>query len=285
MFLPWAAPFPIFNKGKRPKKALLAHPNNMGGGPAQAQQSVQSQWSGYTPSPTPSPRSGDSGSAGSYTASNDHYGRSVGRASYNIQAITFLILSLSLLVREVQLPFPTPPRAPHQYGYGGTGCAAEQQENQQMAMSRASHQRTGFTPYQAGPQQQSGQSWGISASPSCRPHSQSDSGVGRGRTTMVGRAKAGVSFGVSPSPSRTKPRGCIRVLTATAKGMEHWSKYKQHTQMIFEVFGELRCSALPEGGVSSLWLCCCPGMLCTTVTLGNQGAKEFTIKTSDGLVK
>lgn len=28
-----------------------------------------------------------------------------------------------------------------------------------------------------------------------------------------------------------------RVLTATAKGMEHWSKYKMQIPMLFEIFG------------------------------------------------
>ena len=28
-----------------------------------------------------------------------------------------------------------------------------------------------------------------------------------------------------------------RILTATAKGMEHWSKYKAQMAMLFEVFG------------------------------------------------
>ena len=37
---------------------------------------------------------------------------------------------------------------------------------------------------------------------------------------------------------RGKPIQKRRVLTATAKGMQHWSKYKHHSQMLFEVFGE-----------------------------------------------
>ena len=34
---------------------------------------------------------------------------------------------------------------------------------------------------------------------------------------------------------RTKPS--LRVLTATAQGMKHWSQYKKHSPLLFEVFG------------------------------------------------
>ena len=48
-----------------------------------------------------------------------------------------------------------------------------------------------------------------------------------------------------------------RVLTATAKGMEHWSKYKAQTPMLFEIFGSsdslLYCTIIIVVYGASLW--------------------------------
>ena len=39
------------------------------------------------------------------------------------------------------------------------------------------------------------------------------------------------------SKRTTRPSNSPRVLTATAQGMKHWSQYKKHSPLLFEVFG------------------------------------------------
>ena len=40
------------------------------------------------------------------------------------------------------------------------------------------------------------------------------------------------------SHTETPKKRELRVLTATAQGVEHWSQYIQHTQILFEVYGK-----------------------------------------------
>lgn len=70
-----------------------------------------------------------------------------------------------------------------------------------------------------------------------------------------------------------------RVLTATAQGIEHWSQYSQHTQLLFEVYGKYWLS-LQNWGVTANFHAI-SGRL---VSADRQDllSHRFTLKTKDG---
>ena len=86
-----------------------------------------------------------------------------------------------------------------------------------------------------------------------------------------------------PSSSKTAASS-VRVLTATARGMEHWSKYKDYTHLLFEVFGMIKCSSNLNPHTRNIHVCS-SGVVSSPMSVGSTGAKEFTLKASDGVVK
>ena len=54
---------------------------------------------------------------------------------------------------------------------------------------------------------------------------------------LIQTASLEISHAVNQS-TRQKNRE-LRVLTATAQGVEHWSKYTPYAQLLFEVYGKL----------------------------------------------
>ena len=86
-----------------------------------------------------------------------------------------------------------------------------------------------------------------------------------------------------PSSSKTAASS-VRVLTATARGMEHWSQYKDYTHLLFEVFGMIKCSSNLNPHTRNIHVCS-SGVVSSPMSVGSTGAKEFTLKASDGVVK
>ena len=61
------------------------------------------------------------------------------------------------------------------------------------------------------------------------------------------RARVEDSVSTKENSKAIRNRPTLRLLTATAQGMKHWAKFKSHTSLLFEIFGELHTCMIDFG--------------------------------------
>lgn len=203
------ATLPIF-KSKRPRQALVAHPNNKGG--------ISQE----------NPKWGAEGSAYKFSST-----------PHCIERTQSAPTLAHIKAPGSTVEFPGVPEA---------HSSVAKKTAVQTARTSSTHQAYSFSNH---PERGAAYSTGANAT-----------------ATVAGQAhepSASQSAQLDKSASslanpRGKPIQKRRVLTATAKGMQHWSKYKHHSQMLFEVFG----------------------ILCSPPVASGHKAKRFLLQTQDG---